>query len=1015
MILVIGLTSLENTNVDLIPPMNFKSLSVTFSYPEATTGDMEEYIIFPFEEKISNFPGIKSFSSVSQNGSGEVDIVFPANYTNMNGALVDIKEIIEELRPRLPEGIRNISVKENKQNGAFQNYITLKGVELANPDHDNLIKGFKNKLSSIRGVIDVKDQRPTKYLAIDFNESILREKEITISDAISAIRTYLQYVPLGSIKKGNKKTIIEFKKYDEKVFLDKLKKLPVKTNSFGYTTELQNLAKVYYTYDKHDYITYYDQKPEYGLRVTKDLNSDILKIDEKVRSEIVEFNKNKFKLLAETPISGKGFIVRQLNTLKNNGIFGVGLVILLLILFLSPRSALCTAWGVPIAYAGTFVVIYWAGMSINLLSVVGLIIIAGILVDDALIVTEKYNEELDNGKEPVEAARASVKELFLPVLGTALTTVMAFLPLLLIPSEMGEILKSIPIVIIGALAFSIFECFFILPSHLVSFDNKRTKSLLSRQFDSIKQAYGRLIRYTLNYKYWTVLTFILFSVFSLYYSMDVEKNFNLNIGDEFVMIRGALHKSASKKETLAKIHDLYTYVKKFEERPEIISVESGVGKLWSFTDELIGDKYFEIKAMIHEEYSQPELIKTELENNLKEFIKNYKKNNSDFEFLNVQRNYAGNEEKSDQKYLTFDFYTKSSGVNLDLGNILKTIPEQIEGLGPIEVGNDTKKISNWVFDPNYSVLAQLGITKSQVKDSILGKVQDAWLGESRVDGDAITVYTTIDGKSIKNENFDPKKYFVVTSLGNKISLSSLGEWSHSDTSEKIKHLNAYKMQNAKFPILDSKKRDAVVEKSKDILKKISKQYPQYIIKSSGESLEEEENRTWIINALLSCVIGIYFILVLILGSFLQPVIVCLPILFGVIGVLLAHKLHGLQLGVLSGIGLVGAIGVSVNGSLVMADQINSRLKDTSLKVYDAIEGGALSRFRAILLTSLTTLGGLFPMAYGLGGDSGFTKALAFSMAWGILLASVLTLFFFPAIYAVLNKASEFGSRLTLKK
>ena len=741
------------------------------------------------------------------------------------------------------------------------------------------------------------------------------------------------------------------------------------------------------------------------MRVAKDLNSDVLKIDEKVRKEITSFNENDLGINAVSTISGKGFIVRQLSALKSNGVFGIILVSILLIAFLSWRSAFCAVWGVPIAYAGTFFLIYAMGMSINLLSVVGLIIVAGILVDDALIVTEKYNEELEKGKTPYDAAEGAVKSLFLPVLGTALTTIVAFLPLILIPSEMGEILKSIPLVIIAAIFFSLFESFCILPSHLVSFEKKYRKNKINGFFDVLKKKYSSLITFSLNYKYLTVLSALLFSGGSLYYSLDVEKNFNLNIGDEFVMVRGALLESQSKEETIKETEELYNFVRKISDRSEVVSVDLGIGKQWSFSEELFGEKYFEIKVMINEAYSQPEMIKNELEKTLKEYLEANKDKHKKYEFLNVQRNYSGEEGKSDQKYLSINFYTKTSGVDLDLKEVLSMIPEKIEGLGEIELGDDSKKVTKWVFNPNFALLSQLNISKEQIKNSVLGKMQNSWIGESRVNGEALPIVTTIGGRSFEHVDFNPSEHFVITETGTKVYLSSLGDWKKTEGPEKIKHLNAYKFKTAKFPILDNAMRDKIVKDSKAVVKEINKKYPQYIVKSSGESVEEAENREWVMNALLACVLGIYFILVLVLGSFSQPVIVCLPILFGIIGVLLAHKLHGMALGVFSGVGLVGAIGVSVNGSLVMADQINSRFKESSVDFYEAIVAGALSRFRAIVLTTLTTLGGLFPMAYGLGGDSGFTKALAFSMAWGIALASILTLFFFPAIFAVLKSSS----------
>ena len=177
------------------------------------------------------------------------------------------------------------------------------------------------------------------------------------------------------------------------------------------------------------------------------------------------------------------------------------------------------------------------------------------------------------------------------------------------------------------------------------------------------------------------------------------------------------------------------------------------------------------------------------------------------------------------------------------------------------MGDGSEAIKKWVFDPDYALMSQLGINKFQVQDSILGKVQNAWLADARINGEAITVVTRLDGKTTELASFDPQKQSVVTAEGRKILLSSIGRWTQVEAPEVINHVNSYKVQTANFPILNPKDVDKIVEKSKPILEKISKSYPQYIVKSSGESLQEVENKEWILNALLACLVGIYFILV----------------------------------------------------------------------------------------------------------------------------------------------------------
>lgn len=1007
LLLALGLLSLSQTNIDLVPPMDFKGVRIDISYPEAGAGDMEEYVVFPIEEKLANFPNLKSISSSSNNGSARISMTFPAGHSDMSTSVATIKETLESLKPYLPRGIRDITVKERKQVSTFQNFIYVKGADLTNSEHEKLLDGVKNNFSAIKGIVKIDDSRPKKELIIDFDEKKLKKMNLTVGAVTNKVRSYFEYVPLGSLRNGNKRTIFEFKHHDAENLEAKVSNLTIKSNAIGYNTKLSDIANVEIKREHNDYQNFHDSKPTYYFRLEKDLNSDVLSLDSKIMKIVDDFNKKETGLTLTPVVSGKGFIQRQLTALKANGILGIALVSFLLFVFLSYRAALCTLWGIPIAYAGTFLVIFLMGMSINLLSVVGLILVAGILVDDALIVTEKYNDSLEQGLLPIDAAKKTINELFVPVLGTALTTLVAFLPLILIPSELGTILFSIPVVVIGALLFSILESFLILPSHLITVNKRRAPGLVDEYYEKVKKKYQAFVQYSVSKRYYTLGLLVIFSCFAIYFSLGVEKNFNLNIGDEVVSLRGKLKKSSTKKETLRQISFLNDKMKELAKKPDFIDVSVGVGSLWVDGEQQIGDGYFQVRAWLDELHPNPVLVKNKLEEQLKGFIKEFESNDSIFEFINVQKGFE-NGDTANQKYLAINFYTKSSKLSLSLDKELEDLPKRIKNIGAAEVGAN-KVSTKWSFSPNFRIMEQLGVDKDQVKNALIGKVQDMWINETRVNGKPVTIKTTINGKEVQTNSsgFDPKNVFLVTANESKVSLSSLGKWEQTIVPESIDHLNGFKVQQVKFPILDSKKREEVIKASKPIVAELQEKFPEYIVKSSGESVEEAENKAWILNALIACLVGIYFVLVMVLGSFSQPFVVSLPILFGVIGVLLAHKLHSMSLGVLAGVGLIGAIGVSVNGSLIMADQINIRLRKLkTFNINEVVAIGAASRFRAIVLTSLTTLGGLFPMAYGLGGDSGFTKALAFSMAWGILLSSILTLFFFPSVFAVMHDLSN---------
>jgi multidrug efflux pump subunit AcrB len=1010
-VLILGVFSIKVMNRDLAPPLNFNRIVIEISYPESTAADLEQEITFRIEEKLMNFPNIKNISSTSSQGLVKVWVSFPANFKTTSQAANEIRQNVEALKPYLPQNIRSITVSEQKITSNFQNEILVRNFDLNNKDHRIWLLSLKNKISQIRGIAEIQDRSfPKRSVKIDLNEMQMKRLEVTPEIAKQKINDFLQFRPLGAIRRGLNFTFIEFEQSVEESFLKDLDNLVIYSSPAGYRTTLGQFAKVSYSYPFQDQHSYEDNKRVYYISIKKDLNSDIINLDEKIKKTLVEANKNKFGIEVKSVFSGKSFIERQLQTLKSNGILGVIIVFIFLVLFLSFKSAFFTILGVPFAYSATFMTMLIMGYDIDILSIVGLILVCGMLVDDALIMCEKYNECLEQGLAPLDSARQSINELFIPVFGSILTTVVAFLPLLLIPSELGNMISSIPVVLITALSFSLIESFFILPNHLAHFVKRPTQSIASRLFDRLRKKYENFLTFFLRWKISTSLIFLLSTGLLLYASMDVEKDFNLNISDDMVRIEGELISSDSKEETLSRIKDLYNDLEAAAPKNEFESVALSIGSVWRNGEQIVSDKVFRIYAQVKENYSQPEVAKNSYLKKVNTIVDKYKK---DYKFLVANKSWS-DDESDKSKYLTFNFYTKNTKQNLNLKATLETLPKKIKGIGPLDLGQDSS-VGKWVFTPNYEIMAKYSIDKNSIQTAILGKVDESWLKEVRIEGQSYPVNFTINDSEITKKGFEPRQINVLTQNQRYIPLSDLGEWKYGLSPKSISHLNGYNVQSAKFKILDEKNRETIVKEAETYVKNIENQFPEHIIKASGESLQEAENKQWVLMAMFACVLGIFFVLTLALNSLSQPLIVSLPIPFAAAGVMWMHKLHDMPLGVFSMIGLIGAIGVSVNGTLIMSDQINLKLKECgSESLIQIVKSGSASRLRAIFLTTVTTLAGLFPMAYSLGGDSGFTRPLAFSMAWGIMFSALMTLVFFPSIYLCLISMVSALRRLTGK-
>jgi multidrug efflux pump subunit AcrB len=479
----------------------------------------------------------------------------------------------------------------------------------------------------------------------------------------------------------------------------------------------------------------------------------------------------------------------------------------------------------------------------------------------------------------------------------------------------------------------------------------------------------------------------------LYFSVNVEKDFDLNISDEIVRIEGEIFESSSKIDTLNQVQKLYDQLIALDTNDDFETIDLSIGSVWRDREVIVSDKVFRIIARVKEGNPQPEAVKDKFLKEAKQIVKAEKKK---FKLLSASKTWS-NEETDKNKYLVFNFYTKNTKTNVNLKETLEALPEKIKGIGPLDLGFDNA-VNRWVFTPNFAKMAQFGVNKNTIQTAILGKVDENWVREVRIEGKSYPVNMTINGSEILRNGFDPSKVMVLSQNQRLLPVDKIGTWRLEQSPKSIRHLNGYKVQGARFKINDERNRAEIVKQAESFVDSIESKFPEYIITTSGETVEEAENKAWVLKALVACILGIFFVLAITLNSITQPLIVSLPIPFAAAGVMWMHQLHDMPLGVFSMIGLIGAIGVSVNGTLIMSDQINMRLAEAKYSLFECVQIGSASRLRALFLTTVTTLGGLFPMAYALGGDSGFTRPLAFAMAWGILFSSLMTLVFYPSIY-----------------
>ena len=261
------------------------------------------------------------------------------------------------------------------------------------------------------------------------------------------------------------------------------------------------------------------------------------------------------------------------------------------------------------------------------------------------------------------------------------------------------------------------------------------------------------------------------------------------------------------------------------------------------------------------------------------------------------------------------------------------------------------------------------------------------------------------------------EFEVLTQAGASVPMKFLGEWKEVNSLKSYRHYKGRRNLDLDFKMHEkTANADKAIKQLNEVLKPIQSKYPGYEINPVNANLQGAKSKAWAIKVAIVCIVGVLMVIALITGSLTQPFLVGLPIPFAIMGIILALFAHGAPMGLMALIGLVGTIGVSVNASIVMVDQMNKMAKESKDKLLsrEIIITGAASRLRAIILTTATTLGGVFPMAYAVGGESGFTQPLAFSLAWGLSFATLMTLFFLPACLEIRNDILKLTDKIINK-
>lgn len=1002
LIVVIGVFSFTSIPKEELPDIHLNAVKVTTSYPGPSPEEIEELITQPIEEEISDIDDIDYISSITSEGRSVVNVYFSRNtkmdtddlYRKLQEVQTEVNKVTD-----LPENADNPEVKEFKID---LHLITIGIVgEGRERELTEIAEDMHYDLKKIYGVSDViMSGHRKKEIWVEVDPVRLESYGLSLNHVISVLKGRNLNLPGGTIKHLRNefilRTVGEVKKVKE------IENIVIKKGDRGGHIFIKDVAHVSETFKEPTVISKVNGKRGITISVSQGDVGNMVDIISEIKAVAMGY-RSRLPAGAEIVFAHDNslHLEKRLGILYSNGVTGLILVAVSLFFFIGVRPALVTALGIPVAFCGCIFLMDLSGITINSLSLFAMIIVLGMIVDDAIVVTENIYRYSERGMSIREAALRGAQEVFWPVVAAVGTTMAAFLPMLLMTGLLGEFMGIVPKVVIFSLAASLGEAFFILPSHIVDFakppSQKKYVGKRSTCLYKLQKVYTTLLRKVLKRRYWAVAILvcsaglILFTaVATLDFILFPDPDF-----DTFVLMVKA-PESTRIEQTGVITSEAEKFLLELPSE-ELFSVETDVGQR---IERLDGNVEFASNI-------------AEVQIRLTDYQARTRSGQEIMDSLRSKLDTLKNPQMFKlRKEMSGPPVGKPVAVRImgDDFQILKTISRKVmEELGKIRgvtgieddflTGKEEIRI---IVDEERAALFDLNVA------AVAKTIQYAYMGgvatEYKDQNDEVDVIVKFD-EGTRNDIPGILNMKVQNTAGHMIPLKNAASLEHTSGYTKIRRFDQKRVVNITADI------ETGENNSRDVIHEIQRrmgnymeQFPGYILKFGGEYEDTQESLASLLKSFGLALFLIYMILATTFKSFTQPFMLMAAIPFAVIGVFVGLIVMRTPMGMMSFLGIIALAGIVVNDSIVLIDFINRRRAEAgdAGDRMEAIIGACKTRLRPILLTSITTIFGLMPIALGIFGREMWMTPMAISIVWGLTISSILTLFIVPCLYTILE-------------
>jgi len=1003
-----GFFSLSRLNLDLYPKLEFPVLAIITQYSGVGPFDIETVITRPIEEAVASVENVKKVSSTSTQGLSLVMLEFDWG-TDMNQAEIDVRNNLEYIRDAIPKDISQPMVFAFDPSAQPILYMAVASdihgqAELRRISENDI----EPRIERIPGVASAFTmggmRREIKVLA---DPSRLRAHDVSIQQLTAALQANNLQLPSGWLDtKQQEFTLQTAGEYTDLGQIENTSIALIKDSNI----RIKDVAKVVDGFVDQRQEVWNNNKPAVMLMIQKQSDANTVIVAREVLSNIDKIESELPRgVRLETIIDLSTFITRSMSNLGNTAIQAILLTFLVLLFFLKNiRSSLIVAISIPVSMVVTFAVMDQSGLTLNVISMAGLALAVGMLVDNSIVVLESIFRQREEGEGLLESAIHGASSVAMAITASTLTTLAVFTPVLFVPGIAGELFNDMVLTIVISLTVSLLVALTLVPLLASRFlrirkqtnSEEQKKSFLTKWGDRVGTFINRGQDFYVKKLDWALQhrKLVLFSSFGLFILSIV---IIANLGGDFIpkndmgFISIAVDRSSgtSLEEMESSMHDLNSIIT--ENAPEVENIYANFGQgegimaMFSTRSASEGDLTIRLKNLSDRERSM-----FEIQDELREKFKDLPDVDARFEDRgNTALMGAGG-----------DIMIEIFGHDLQIAEILSTQIEQqvktVEGIASIK-SSIIQSAPELMITLDRQRIADLGLSTAQigqiVSTSILGTVATQF----RTGGDEYDIRVQL-AKTARDSKPDIENLLIMTPMGKQIPLRAIANIEYSRAPKEILREDQERLATLAINI-SGRDLSSVTEEVEQKIKEIARPN-DFRIEIGGLAEEQQKSFTYLGLAMIVAVLLTYMVMASQFESLMDPFIIIFTIPLSFIGVALALLITGTNLSVMALIGIIMLVGIVVNNGIVLVDYIN-QLRERGLSLNEAIIKGGSVRMRPVLMTALTTILAMIPLALGLGESGESWAPMARSVMGGLTVATVLTLIVVPVIYATVETKS----------